>query len=247
MGFVLLGGCAPATSAGYQGAAGAHLSQAKADATRAVVDAESALAEHPGSPAAWEALAWAYAAAQDGQGAWQAMQTACRLAPEDGSCQDQLGALALREGHLGEAVDAFQRATRLNGADWVAWDGLAQALVGQRQLAGAHRAVATALAVGGPQAVTDWVAGELALEEHQLEVARAYFVNAQAEAPRWWAPYWGLASVDDRLGQPQKAREEAMTALKLNPTSSQAWLFLQPPAPLPAEASHPSPSAAEGR
>jgi Flp pilus assembly protein TadD len=243
----LLGGCAQAAASSYQTATGLHLSQAKTEATRAVIDAESAVAEHPRSQAAWEALAWAFEAARDGQGAWQAMQRACRLKPKDGSCQDELGALALREGRLGEAVAAFQRATRLNGADWVAWDGLAQAQVAQRQFAAARLAVVNALAVGGPQAVTDWVAGELALAEHRLEVARAYFVNAQAEAPRWWAPYWGLASVDDQLGQAQKAREEVMTALKLNPASSQAWFFLQPSASAPGEATRPAPSVGDGR
>lgn len=176
------------------------------------------------------------------------MQMACQLKPTDGGCQDSLGALALREGRLGEAVGAFQRATRLNGADWVAWDGLAQVLVAQHQLAAANRAVAMALAVGGPEAITDWVAGEVALAENHLEVARAYFVNAQAESPRWWAPYWGLASVDTQLGQPLKAREEAMTALKLNPTSAQAWFFLQPRPSPPGGTNRPAPSPpADGR
>ncbi|MBX5466657.1 MAG: tetratricopeptide repeat protein [Firmicutes bacterium] len=220
-------GCSDAQVPSYRGAADTEVAHAQTAAERAVVAAQAAVAARPQDAEAWEALASAYLEAGEQEAAWRAITVACHYAPKDAGCQDQAGAVALRGGHPQRAAAAFARATEANPADWVAWDGLAAAFVARGAWTRAEAAVTEALVVGGPQPESFWLAGTVAYGEHRWAVARAYFANALAADPHWWAPWWGLAEVDAKTGDLGSAAKEVATALALNPTAGSAWFLAQ--------------------
>ena len=185
-----------------------------ADATRLL---RSGLEREPENGLAWNALAAAYLALEDGVGAVEASREASRLMPTLPSIQF-VHAQALRSvGRLTEAAASARRALELDPSDVGTLSGAAALLAETGERAEARRAMERLVelhpddpfAFGGlgwaAQALGDW------------DQAIDYFRRALALEPKDAMTHNNLGWTYLVMGRPKEALRELETALKLDP------------------------------
>jgi tetratricopeptide (TPR) repeat protein len=230
---ILLAGCGSATylvpaggsppARGYAQAAEIHWTAEQADVNRAAYDEEKAILKDPTWPVPYARLSEILLAANHRAGALQEAELAHNVAPRRELYANNLGDLALELGHWRLAASTFEAALKLHPTDWVAAVGLGRVGIRHHDWQAALRNLHNALLWGGPRGPVYDAFGEYYWRKLNYAAAGYYYADAQSADPGWWQPYYDLAQVDLKLGEPSAALNNLATALRLSPTQSEVF------------------------
>lgn len=137
-----------------------------------------------------------------------------------------LGECRLKLGRFVEARAAFETASNLDPHQPAAWLGIAKAALRLNDLRRAEISIRKALVIDASAAEVQLALGYLRLKQERFEEARQALEKVLARGPADPATLCLLGLSWERLGQPERASECYLRALKLNPADELATQLL---------------------
>jgi tetratricopeptide (TPR) repeat protein len=209
------------TARAWAQAAEIHWTAEQQDVNRAAYDEEQAIAHDPTWPVPYARLSEILLASNHRAGAIMAAEKAHQLAPGRELYANNLGDLALELDRWQLAATTFRAALAAHPTDWVAAVGLGRVDIHRRQWNQALAALRNALLWGGPRGPVYDAFGEYYWSVGNYAAAGSYYADAESADPSWWQPYYDLAQVQLKLGEPSAALGNLASALRLSPTQSE--------------------------
>ena len=146
--------------------------------------------------------------------------------PDSDSAWFGLGSAYNKAGHTAKAIEAYQKALRINPEFDIAWAMLGNAYGRDSQTAKAIEAYQQALRIN-PEFADAWYnLGNAYGRDSQTAKAIEAYQNALRINPEHASAWYNLGNDYGKVGQPAKAIEAYQNALRINPDAADVWLNL---------------------